>query len=83
MPPGFDIRTFECITCDDVKVATGTNMWVELIPEGYDRQVSYIGQNTYRSPISTGIKKLVTLSNFVQCDGSCLAQIILFKFWRI
>ena len=30
-PPGFDIRTFECIACDDIeKVATGTNMmgWI-------------------------------------------------------
>jgi hypothetical protein len=33
--------------------------------------------NTYRAPISTDAEQLVTRSNFVQCDVSCLARIIL------
>jgi hypothetical protein len=33
--------------------------------------------NTWRAPISTGVKQSVKMSNFVQCDVSCLVQIIL------
>jgi hypothetical protein len=33
--------------------------------------------NTWRAPISTGVKQSLKMSNFVQCDVSCLAQIIL------